>query len=243
MTTISGLAAGFTPLSGNEVVPADSSLGAQTERMLTSDIAHLGELYAAANGAAPERFDALGRHFTTQLAGDPQATWFPPTIVTEAGYGAVAQATGGLTVFSRWPITRSATRIWEVEAEVEQVSVGSGESPCVTVGLGSLTSAYAATSGAPYASSVPTGPLVAGQVAVITQRFAASALDASIVVWKDDASAAWFRPWVNINISPGYAQLTTSVARVHRLRVRDVTSLVNDIQRARALAIAMAAAL
>lgn len=234
MATISGQTAGTTPLSGAEVLPADTSLGGLTERFTTADVAHLAELYAANNGAAPERVDALARHLTTQAAGDPMsfATWFPPTVVTESGYGPVAQFTGGSGCLSRWPVTRSATRIYEVHAEVEQVSVTGGESPVARVGLYSLKNDFTST-----ASIVAQGPataiMTAGLVTTIVQRFGATAAPGvDVLAWADDATAVWFRPGVQVSVKSDLSGFcASSVANVRRLKITDVTSIVTALSR------------
>lgn len=233
MATISGQTAGTTPLSGAEVLPADVSLGGTTERFTTADVARLAELFAARNGDAPERLDAAGTHFTTQGAGDGLTTWFPPTIATEAGYGPVAQSTGGLQLFSRWPISNGSGRILEVVAEVEQVSVGGSESPVARVGLHALKSDFSNDTGTIEVFGAASAILTAGQVLTIRQRFgAAAAAGVDVLAWADDANAAWFRPFVQVNLKSDLTgNVASSVARVRRLSVQDITAQVNALAR------------
>jgi len=234
MTTISGLNPGSPPLTGNEVLPTDITVGGLTYRFTTGDVAKLAELYAALNGAVPERIDAAAVHFTTQGAGAALTTWFAPTVTTKAAYGPVVQATGGLQLFSRWPHSAGPGKILEVVAEVEQVTVAGGESPVTRVGLHSLKNDLTDTSLTPDAVGAASAVLTAGQVVTLRQRFGVSAdLANSVLAWADAGSAAWFRPFVDVNLKSDLTgHVASSVAYVRRLVVRDVTSVaLSDLAR------------
>lgn len=227
MGTIPGLPNATVPLAGTERLPIDD--GTTTYDAATGDIAKLGELYAALNnGAAPERIDSLGFHFSTQGSGDPLVTWAPPPIAPVGGYGYTAAFTGGGPLYQRRVIPAASTRIYEVEAEVEQVSVGGGESPIARVGIRSLKSDYSDTSVAPEVYGTPTSVLAAGNIVVITSRFAAAAPTHGFA-WADPATAILMRPLVQVNWKSDLSgACASSVARVRRLTIRDVTPLVAD---------------
>jgi hypothetical protein len=228
MTTISGLppkAAG--PLTGLEVIPADQSSGGLTERFTSGDVASLGESYAALNLAVfPERFDAAGTYFTTQRAGDPFSTWFPPSIVVESSYGYVAQVTGGLRLYTRGALPMGLDRIYEVEAEIDVVSVGGGETPYVRVGMASLKADFTATDATPDSFGAVVGPVAAGGAVVVRGRFSLSAPAGGFAV-QDPSTAILFRPFVEVALqADASAYYPSTVTRIRRLTVRDVTALV-----------------
>jgi hypothetical protein len=227
MTTIPGLPDGATPLAGTERAPIDT--GAATYDVAVKEFGKLGELYSAlVSGAAPELLDAIGFHFTTQGAGDPLATWAPPaSIPTVAGFGPVASFTGGASaLYQRRVLPCASTRIWEVEADVEQVSVGGGESPVARLGIRSLKSDFSDTSGAPEVYGTPSAVLTAGQIVTISYRFAAVAPTHGSA-WADPGTAIYLRPLVQVNQKSDLSgPCTTSIARVRRLKVRDVTDSV-----------------
>jgi hypothetical protein len=226
-TTITGLPNGALPLSGAERLPVDSADASTTNDISTGDVAALAELLTGAHlNIGPERIDPTAVHFTTQGAGDPVTVWFPPgSIPVLAGYGPVAAATGAFDLYTRRVIPASPTRIWEVEAEVEQVSVFGGESPVARVGLRSLKSDFTDTSGAPLSWATASAVLTAGQIIVLTARFAATAPPGGFA-WANPATAVLFRPVVEINERSDLAGSSpNSVARVRRLLVRDVTDL------------------
>jgi hypothetical protein len=226
-TTISGLSAAARPLTGAEVLPADVTQGGQTDRFATADVAALAELYAMAHlGARPERLDAAATHFTTQGAGDPLAVWFPPAVTSAAGYGPVYQAAGQMNLWTRGTVPAGPDKVYEVEAEVAQVSVGGGESPVFRVGLRSLDGSYADTDGTPNAVSPVSSVMAAGLVRTFRWRFGGANITEEDQ-WADTAAALNLRPFVDVNLKSdlsGY--VTSSVAQVRRLLVRDVTHLV-----------------
>jgi hypothetical protein len=225
-TTITGLPTGALPLSGAERFPIDSADASTTNDIATGDLAALAELLTGAHlNIGPERIDPTAVHFTTQGAGDPVTVWFPPTVATLAGYGPVAPFTGGGDVYTRRVIPAAPTRIWEVEAEVEQVSVFGGESPVARVGLRSLKSDFTDTDATPMSWGAATSILAAGNIVTIIARFGFSA-PAGGFGWADPATAVLFRPVVEINQKSDLSGPTAnSVARVRRLLVRDVTDL------------------
>lgn len=234
MTTISGLPADSPPLTGNELLPADQSLGGTTERVATADIARLGELYAALHlGAAPERIDQYGTYFSTQPTGEPVATWFAPSVANVTGFGYVIAVGGGGPVYQRGVMPAGPNQVWEVEADVEQVSIGSGENPIFQVGVASLKNDYTATSGA-NESYGPAVAIAAGQQATIRWRFATANVDPTgqLYPWNDIASASFLRPIVRANFKSDLSgACVNSVARIRRFKVRDVTSLISELAR------------
>jgi hypothetical protein len=202
-----------------------------TKQVLVDDIARRGALRALTDSSAyPERLDAAATYFSTQGQGDPLTGWFPPAVTNVAGYGYVAQQTGFMIVTTRGAYTSGKDRIYEVETEVEQVAVGGGETPIVKVGCWALTSAFTDTSGANF-TSVDSAPLIAGQLSVYRQRFGAAANVArGVMAWQDTATCAWLRLGVVANIDPAFASFPNSIARIRRVKVTDVTSLVASEQ-------------
>ena len=226
MPTIPGLTDATLPLAGADRLPISQS--GLTRDASMADVAALAEIYAANNlGARPDRLDAEGRHFTTEGAGQQLTTWFPPVITTAASYGPVYQVTGAGLLWTRGLVSAGPDRVLEIEAEVEQVSVGGGELPCVRVGLRSLGGSYANTDVTPDAWSPPSASLAAGRVLTLRARFG-GADRSEVDPWADLASAVWLRPVVEVNRLAdlsGYA--VGSQARVRRLLVRDVSSQVD----------------
>lgn len=227
MPTISGLPDGPALLTGLERLPADQTPGGTTVDLSSASLATLGQLYSALNLTVfPERFDAAATFFTTQRAGDPASTWFPPTVVVESGYGYTAQTTGGAQIFTRGVLPMGLDRIYEVEAEVDVVSVGSGETPYVRVGLASLKSDFTATDGTPDAAGAVVGPIAAGGSTTVRARFGRTALAGGFTV-ADPSIAMLFRPYVEVALNAGAsAYYPGTVTRIRRLTVRDVTALV-----------------
>lgn len=227
MTTISGLPNKPSgPLTGAEVIPADQSLGGTTERFTAGDVATLGELYAALHlGAAPDRMDANGTYFSTQGAGEPVATWYPPAMELVASLGYAARVTAGGPVYQRGVIAGSSALVWQVEADVEQVSIGAGENPVFQVGLASLKSDFTTTSG----TNEAYGPLVtlaAGQIATISWQFSALGGFNDLYSWRDQATAAFLRPLVRANVKSDLTGFcANSVARIRRFKVRDISAV------------------
>lgn len=226
--TISQLPPGGVPLTGSEVLPADQTSGGTSENFTAGDVAKLGELYAMANlGARPERLDAAGTHFTMQGTGNPLTVWFAPAIATAVGYGPVYQAAGQANLWSRGVVPCSPDKVYEVEAEIVQVSVGGGESPVCRVGVRSLDGNYADTDVTPNSISPASAVLTGGQVLTVRHRFGGANFT-EVDQWADTGSAIYLRPYVEANLK---ADLTgfvaTSVVQVRRLLIRDVTSLVD----------------
>lgn len=222
-TTISALPGAPTPLTGNEVVPADVTSGGATDRFTTGDVAKLAELYAAVNLVAwPERFDGAGTYFSTQGAGAPLTTWFAPTIAVAAGYGNVAQYTGSAVIYTRGAAPAGPSKVYEIEAEIEQVSVGGGETPAARVGIYAMKSDYTSATTPSVSSALTVTP--AAQVTVIKARFAFAA-GAGMAAWGSPSEAVFLRPFAEINRkSDDSGAAATSVARVRRLKVTDVTA-------------------
>jgi hypothetical protein len=222
MTTIPALTDAPLPLTGAERVPIDPNDGTHTYDAATGDLATLGALYAhAALGAGPERLDAAATYFTTQGGGDPLAVWFPPAVVAVGGYGFAASYVGPGSLYTRNLRAAPAGRVWEVEAVVEQVSVGASENPTARLGIHCMKSDFTDTSGAPEVYGPASAVLTAGQVVTLTYRFASVAPYGG-AAWADPATAQLLRPLVQVN--GGGAG--SSVARVRRLLIRDVTAIV-----------------
>lgn len=226
MPTIPGLPDATLPLSGADRIPIHQLDGVTRDSTL-ADVAALAALYASNDlGARPERLDALGTHFTTQGAGLQLDSWFPPAITMAAAYGPVFQATGAGAVWTRGMVSAGHDKVLEVEAEIEQVSVGGGEAPRFRVGLRSLSASHANVDASPDAWSPLSQPMTAGRVLTVRHRF--GGIDRTEVdQWADAAAAVWLRPMVEFNRKgdlTGYEP--ASVARVRRLLVRDVTALV-----------------
>lgn len=223
MAKIPSLPADTPPLTGAELVITDD--GTTTGRTTSRDLARLGALQSSAElNVFPERLDAAGTYFTTQGAGDPLAVWFPPSsIVAETGVGLVAVGTGSFALWTRGIKAASQSQVWEVEAVVEQFSVGAGETPTVNVGLSSLKSDYTFTSGAPSVFSPASAVLVAGNVVTVRCRFGAIAPFGG-VAWADPTLAAMIRPFVIVNGSGA----GSSVARIRRLTIRDISAVSNQ---------------
>lgn len=240
MTTISGLPNGTTPLTGAERFPADESLAGATKDFTTLDMAKYAQLVTMLNsGQMPDRIDAAGAFLTTQEAGDPATVWFAPTMSTLAGFGPVVEKTGSIFVVSRTPFLASG-RVFEVEAEVEQISVGGGESPIARVGLYSLKSDYTTVTAPTWLaganSEAKSGTLTAAQIVTVKARFAAAdGLD--VTGWRSPSTTIFVRGFVEANLKSdlsGYC--TTSIARVRRFTVRDVTAAQQAREAAEALA-------
>jgi hypothetical protein len=228
MSTIHGLTDATTPLTGNERIPLDQpdgDGGFLTRDATVADAAYYAEVTNSLKlGYWPERIDTRGAYFTTQAAGDPLSVWFAPTLESLAGYGTVIKNTGQLRALTRGTVSGGADRILQVEAEIEQVSIGAGEAPSIRLGMTSMKSDFTATSGAADAYSPLLATLTSGQVAVVRYRFGVTA-PAAGVAWADGAAAVWLRPIVEANRKADNSGFeTNSIARVRRLRVTDVTS-------------------
>ena len=223
MPTIPGLTNATTPLSGDDRLPIDQS--GLTRDASLADVAALAEVYAASNlGIRPDRLATGAVHFTTQGAGLQLTSWFPPPLTTAAGYGPVYEVAGGGILWTRGLVSAGPDRVLEVEAEVEQTTVGGGEEPCIRLGLRSLSASYANTDGTPDAWSPLSAPLAETKVLTLRARFG-GADRSEVDPWADLAAAVWLRPMVEVNQEAdlsGYA--TGSTARIRRLLVRDVTS-------------------
>lgn len=238
MPTIDGMPNIVGLLAGDEeIVLAQAALG----RNATPDqVAVRAQILAAiASGSFPERPDALGLHFTTQGAGDPLSVWFAPTINNLAGYGYTIQATGGATIYTRPTLSGGKGRVYEVEALVEQVSVGGGEAPAVRIGMRSLKSDFADTDGTPDAFALVSAAGAAASLTVHRARFGYTAAP-GIVQIADAATAIWLRPAVQINRkADNSGGETNSIARIRRYTVRDVTAIVRAEDDAFALSLAL----
>lgn len=219
-TTIPGLPDSPLPLTGAERVPIDPNDGVHTYDASTGDIAKLGALYAATQ---PETLDAAATYFTTQGAGDPLTTWFPPTVATVAGFGPAATYTGAGSLYTRGVRVAPLGRVWEVEAVVEQVSVGGGETPTARLGIRALKNDFTDTAGTPEIYGAASAALTAGQIVTLTYRFSDAAPYGG-AAWANPSTAVWLRPVVQVNNGGA----GSSVARVRRLTVRDVTATVNQ---------------
>lgn len=225
MPTIPALTDATLPLDGTErTVLVQGGLAKDAD---VAAIARYAEVVNALKlGAWPERIDTEGVYFTTQAAGDPLTTWFAPTLEALAGFGAAIKNTGQLKAYTRGVVSGGADRVYEVEAEVEQVSVGGGETPSVRLGMSSMKADYSATDGSPDAYSPVLATLTAGQIAVLRYRFGFDAPDGG-AAWADGAAAIWMRPVVEANRKADNSGFeTNSIARVRRFKVTDVTKLV-----------------
>lgn len=172
----------------------------------------------------PDRLDAAASFFTEAVTGDPAAVASAPgaKIINAAGVGYVYRATGAATLAHKGVVTAGAEYVIEIAVEVEQVSIGGGETPAARIRLQGLDKDYASTGAA------ATSPLVVTPVGVtiITRRFGFSA-PASGTAWPQPGVAVWLRPAVDINRkSDDSGAAAASVAQVRRVTVRDVTAVV-----------------
>lgn len=173
----------------------------------------------------PDRVDATGSVFTEALTGDPATAASPDgaKIVDAAGYGYVYQSAGAATLAHKGVVTAGAEYVIEIAVEIEQTVVGAGETPAARIRLQGLDEDYAST------GAGATGPLVETPigVTVVTRRFAYTAPPGG-TAWPQAGVALWLRPAVDINRkSDDSGAAAGSTARVRRMSIRDVTSVVD----------------